>query len=162
MSPLPRAPGNHRLPDLVASGALLHCHLSAHFRRHPPHLSAAWAPAQVSKRGCNPLSGAFMVCYGSALCSAGPGPWIWEGRRAGGGAAQGHSLEMKSKGGGRPRSLQTSDRRAKGVREFVTGKPGETISSSAPTPLITGEHQAATGLPCPPGADWYRFPGPSC
>ena len=39
-----------------------------------------------------------------------------------GGAAQGHSLEMKSQGGGRPRSLQTSDRRAKGVGSLFRGK----------------------------------------
>lgn len=92
-----------------------------------------------------------MVCYGSALCSAGPGPWIWEGRRAGGGAAQGHSLEMKSKGGGRPRSLQTSDRRAKGVREFVTGKPGETISSSAQHPLLQVNIKPPQVCPAHPG-----------
>ena len=37
-------------------------------------------------------------------------------------AAKEHSLEMKSQGGGRSLSLQTSDRRAKGVREFVYGE----------------------------------------
>lgn len=37
-------------------------------------------------------------------------------------AAQEHSLEVKSQGGGWSRSLQTSDRRAKVVREFVYGE----------------------------------------